>query len=105
MAMLGVAALLPFNQASADLVAVGDTLAIDFESPSPVVGTGGVGTTPATNFNLFSTQAVDGATVSQTGFVNLAGDSIADVVLEVTNNLGKDTGLTGAVSNLSLIHI
>ena len=72
---------------------------LTFESPSPVVGTGGVGTTPATNFNLFNTQAVDGATVSQTGFVNLADDSIDGVVLEVTNNLGKDTGLTGVVSN------
>ena len=103
MAMLGVAALLQFNQANADLVAVGDTLAIDFESPSPVVGTGGVGTTPATNFNLFNTQAVDGATVSQTGFVKLAGDSIADVVLEVTNNLGNDTGLTGVESNATTV--
>ena len=103
MAMLGVAALLPFNQASADLVAVGDTLAIDFESSSPVFGTGGVGTTAATNFNLFNTQAADGATVSQTGFVNLAGDSISDVVLEVTNNLGKATGLTGVVSNSTTV--
>ena len=103
MAMLGVAALLPFNRANADLVAVGDTLAIDFESSTPVFGTGGVGTTAATNFNLFNTQAADGATVSQTGFVNLAGGSIAGVVLEVTNNLGKDTGLTGAVSNSTTV--
>ena len=103
MAMLGVAALLPFNQANADLVAVGDTLAIDFESSTPVFGTAGVGTTAATNFNLFNTQAADGATVSQTGFVNLAGDSIAGVVLEVTNNLGKDTGLTGVVSNSTTV--
>ena len=105
MAMLGVAALLPFNQANADLVAVGDTLAIDFESssPVPVFGTGGVGTNASTNFNLFNTQAAVGATVSQTGFVNLAGDSIDGVVLEVTNNLGKDTGLTGVVSNSTTV--
>ena len=92
MAMLGVAALLPFNQANADLVAVGDTLAIDFESPSPAFGTAGVGTTMSTNFNLFDTQAADGATVSQTGFVNLAGDSIAGVGFGGHQQLGQGHG-------------
>ena len=90
-----------------DTMMPGATVCFDFESPTPVFPTDGsndsVGTNPATNFNLFDTQAADGATVSQTGFINQAGDSVPGLGLEITNNLGKETGLTGVVSNMTTV--
>ena len=70
-------------------------LAIDFESPAPVFGTGGVGTNLATGFITFDTQAADGLTAIQA-----FGGGIG---LEVANNLGKDTGLTGVESNSTTV--
>ena len=82
---------------------IGDVAGFDFESPTPVFPTdgssAGVGTNAATNFNLYNTQAADGTTVMQSDFVDLAGAPVTGLCLEVTNNLGKDTGLTGVVSN------
>ena len=75
----------------------------DFESPDPAFGTGGVGTNAATNFNLFDTQAADGATVSQAGFIDMAGAIVPGLGLEITNNLGKETGLTGVASNSTAV--
>ena len=80
-------------------LAIGDVAGFDFESPTPVFGDMSVGTDSSTNFNLFDTQAADGETVMQSGFVDLTGAPIMGLGLEVTNNLGKDTGLTGVVSN------
>lgn len=80
-----------------------DAVGFDFESPAPVFGTGGVGTNAVTNFNLFDTQATDGTTVSATGFVDVTGASVAGLGLEVTNNLGKETGLTGVVSTATTV--
>ena len=90
-----VAAMAYTTTAQADLVAVGDVLAIDFESPAPVFGTGGVGTNLATGFITFDTQAADGLTAIQA-----FGGGIG---LEVANNLGKDTGLTGVESNSTTV--
>ena len=80
-------------------LAIGDVAGFDFESPAPVEGPASVGTDATTNFNLFDTQAADGTTVMQSGFVDLTGTPIVGLGLEVTNNLGKDTGLTGATPN------
>ena len=82
-------------------LAIGDIAGFDFESAAPVFGDAGAGTSG--DFNLFDTQATDGTTVSQTGFVDLTGANIPDLGLEVTNNLGKDTGLTGVVSNATTV--
>ena len=80
-------------------ITVGTVIGVDFESPSPAFGTGGVGTASATNFNTFDVQVADGATASFAGTViDTLGVSIAGVGIEVENNLGKATGLTGVVS-------
>ena len=83
-------------------LAVGDVAGFDFESPAPVFGDASVGTNPTTNFNLYDTQALDGMTVMQSDFVDLTGAPVMGLCLEVTNNLGKDTGLTGVASNCLL---
>ena len=80
---------------------LGTTVGFDFESPTPAFGDASVGTSG--NFNLFNTQATDGATISQTGFIDLTGASVPSLGLEVANNLGKDTGLTGVVSNATTV--
>ena len=79
------------------------TVGFDFESPAPAFGAMSVGTDPTTNFNLFDTQAADGLTVTQGGFVDLTGAPMMGLGLEVTNNLGKDTGLTGVTSNQTTV--
>ena len=85
-------------------ITVGTVIGIDFESPSPVFGTGSVGTASATNFNTFDVQAADGATASFVGTViDTLGVSILDVGIDVTNNLGKATGLTGAFSGATTV--
>ena len=84
-------------------LAIGDVAGFDFESPAPVFGDMSVGTVASTNFNLFDTQTADGETVMQSGFVDLTGAPIMGLGLEVTNNLGKDTGLTGVVSNTTTV--
>jgi len=48
-------------------ITAGTIIGIDFESPSPVFGTGGVGTNASTNFNTFDVQAADGTTASFAG--------------------------------------
>ena len=85
-------------------ITVGTVIGIDFESPSPVFGTGSVGTASATNFNTFDVQAADGATASFVGTViDTLGVSILDVGIDVTNNLGKATGLTGVFSGATTV--
>jgi len=84
-------------------LAIGDVAGFDFESPAPAFGDMSVGTDPTTNFNLFDTQAADGQTVMQSGFVDITGAPIMGLGLEVTNNLGKDTGLTGVVSSTTTV--
>jgi len=68
-------------------LAIGDVAGFDFESPAPAFGDMSVGTDPTTNFNLFDTQAADGQTVMQSGFVDITGAPIMGLGLEVTNNL------------------
>lgn len=79
-------------------ITLGTVIGVDFESPSPVFGTGGVGTTAATNFNTFDVQAADGATATFVGTLNDTLANSTTIGLEVENNLGKATGLTGVVS-------
>ena len=86
-------------------ITVGTVIGIDFESPSPVFGTAGVGTNPVTNFNTFDVQAADGATVSLGigSLIDTANNSLPTVGLDVTNNLGKESGLTGAFSGATMV--
>ena len=85
-------------------ITLGTVIGVDFESPSPLVGDPGVGTTAATNFNTFDVQAADGATASFAGTViDTLGVSIAGVGIEVENNLGKATGLTGVESGATTV--
>ena len=79
-------------------ITVGTVIGIDFESPSPVFGTAGVGTNPVTNFNTFDVQAADGATATFVGTLNDTLANSTTIGLEVENNLGKESGLTGVVS-------
>lgn len=97
-----VAVSLTCSTAQAQL-ALGDAAGFDFESPAPAFGEPSVGLDSATNFNLYDTQATDGTTVSQTGFIDLTGAAITGLGLDVTNNLGKDTGLTGVVSGTTTV--
>ena len=69
---------------------------MDFQSPSVVDGPNGVMTTASTNFNAFGVQAADGATATFAGTViDTSNNSLPGVGIEVDNNSGKASGLTG----------
>ena len=96
-----VAAAMAFsNNAHADLVD-GQSVGIDFATTSPLVGTT-PNVAPATaGFNSFTSDVADGATVAAAGplmgtfdFMMVSGP-VTGLGFSVTNNLGKDTGLTG----------
>lgn len=83
------------------VIVLGTVIGVDFEStdPVPVFGTGGVGTTLATNFNTFDVQAATGTTATFGGTViDTTNVMLNGVGIKVKNNLGKATGLTGVVS-------
>ena len=73
-----------------------DFIGIDFASPGPVFGTDtSLAPAAGTNFNAFDTQTADGATAAFVGqLIDLNGAS-TNVGFSVTNNMGKDSGLTG----------
>ncbi|MEP4077181.1 beta strand repeat-containing protein [Haloferula sp.] len=51
---------------------------------------------PATNFNAFDAETLDGASAAFVGtLIDLDGDSVTGVGFSVTNNMGKTSGLTG----------
>lgn len=80
----------------ADII-VGESIAIDFESPGALEGTPGGANPTGTNFNIFDAFVADGASSSIGSLTELTTGSTSAVGLTVTNNLGKDASLTGAV--------
>ena len=93
-----VAVLVFVSSASAQTLALGDAIGIDFASPNAVFPDPKPSTTPpaaGTNFNAFDTTVEDLATESFSGtLINLAGGTTS-VGFSVTNNSGKASGLTG----------
>ena len=82
------------SSASGQLV-VGDSIGIDFGTTGTVFGMdSGVAPAAGTNFNEFNTQTADGATATAGALIKLDGTSTTEG-LSVTNNSGKDSGLTG----------
>lgn len=95
-------AALACTSLQADIV-VGESIAIDFESPAVAFGAAG-GTLPtATNFNVFGASLADGASTSVSGLTELTSGNTSTVGLTVTNNLGKDASLTGVGSNATTV--
>ena len=90
-----VSLFLTFDSAHAQL-SEGQSIGIDFATTSPVFGTANeAAPAAATNFNGFNNQTADGASASFAGtLINLDGNNVAGVGFSVTNNMGKDSGLT-----------
>lgn len=89
------------NGGGGDREYTGESIGIDFASPNPVFGVDS-SAAPAggTNFNAFDVQTADGATAFFEGtLLNLNGESTS-VGFSVTNNMGKDSGLTGIAGSL-----
>lgn len=79
-------------------LAVGESIGIDFGTTGTVFGAdSGVAPAAGTNFNEFNTQTEDGATASAGSLITLDGSSTS-VGFSITNNAGKDSGLTGIAS-------
>ncbi|MEP4077178.1 PQQ-dependent sugar dehydrogenase [Haloferula sp.] len=74
----------------------GQTIGIDFASPSPVFGTANdVDPAAGTNFNAFDIQTADSASALFVGtLINNDGDDVTGVGFSITNNMGKASGLT-----------
>ena len=87
MAMLGVAALLPFNQANAEIV-VGDVIGIDFQNSTDMFG-------DATGFNILTdltaNPIADGASALISDLATTGGTTLMGVDFELTNLTGQDT--------------
>ena len=110
-------------------IVAGEVIGIDFTSPSVVFGaTTSAAPAAGTNFNGFDIQTADTTTEAFVGDLIKLDGSTTTVGFSVTNNSGKDSGLTGVdgsvgpapfddpsialdnygaanVGNLSLIHI
>ena len=97
-----VIAIMMCVSAQADIV-VGESIAIDFESPNAVFGDVGGGTATGTNFNVFDASLADGASISIGALTELTMGGTSAVGLTVDNNLGKDASLTGVVSGATTV--
>ncbi len=83
------------NTASAQQLAIGESIGIDFGTTGTVFGTdSGVPPTAGTNFNEFNLQTADGTTETLPAVMMLSGNP-STIDFSVTNNAGKDSGLTG----------
>ena len=77
-------------------LAVGESIGIDFASPSIVFGTTTTAAPAAgTNFNGFDIQTADTTTEAFVGDLIKLDGSTTTVGFSVANNSGKDSGLTG----------
>ena len=84
------------STASAQTLALGDSIGIDFASPGVVFGNdSSVAPAAGTNFNAFDTATEDMATASFSGTLITLTGGTTGIGFSVTNNMGKASSLTG----------
>ena len=91
-----LAAVAIASTASAQTLALGDSIGIDFASPGVVFGNdSSVAPAAGTNFNAFDTATEDMATASFSGTLITLTGGTTGIGFSVTNNTGKASSLTG----------
>ena len=95
-----VVGLVPTIQAA---IVVGTVIGLDFESADQVFPSPATATATTSNFNNFNTNLADGATGTISSVIDTSSVPLPGVGIEITNNLGKTAGLTGAVSNATTV--